>query len=83
VEGYILARQAVCADDDVDLPFLEVAEDGSKLLRATGTRDIVYSDGEVTETLGEGAVMLVGKDGRGDKDVMQVKERFEAEAEGK
>ena len=48
MEGYILARQAVCADDDVDLPLLEVAEYGSQLLRTTGTRDIVYSDGEVT-----------------------------------
>ena len=48
MEGYILARQAVCADDDIDLPFLEIAEDGTKLLRTTGTRDIVYSDGEVT-----------------------------------
>ena len=48
MEGYILARQAVCADDDIDLPLLEIAEDGTKLLRTTGTRDIVYSDGEVT-----------------------------------
>ena len=38
MEGYILTRQAVCADDDIDLPFLEIAEDGTKLLRATGTR---------------------------------------------
>ena len=28
-EGYILARQAVCADDDVDLPLTEVGEDGT------------------------------------------------------
>ena len=28
-EGDILARQAVCADDDVDLPLTEVGEDGT------------------------------------------------------
>ena len=68
MEGYILARQAVCADDDIDLPLLEIAEDGTKLLWATGTRDIVYPHGEVTQSLREGAVVLIGKDSSRDED---------------
>ena len=59
MERYVLARQAVRADDDVDLPLTEVCEDGTKLLWSAGTGDVVNTHGEVLQSLGEGAVVLV------------------------
>ena len=59
MERYVLARQTVRADDDIDLPLTEVCEDGTKLLRRTSTGDVVDTDGEVLQSLGEGAVVLV------------------------
>ena len=59
MERYVLARQTVRADDDVDLPLTEICEDGTKLLRRAGTGDVVDTDGEVLQSLGEGAVVLV------------------------
>ena len=59
MERYVLARQAVRADDDVDLPLTEVCEDSAKLLRRAGTGDVVDTHGEVLQSLGEGAVVLV------------------------
>ena len=51
MERHVLARQAVRADDDVDLPLTEVCEDGAKLLRRAGTGDVVDTDGEVLSRL--------------------------------
>ena len=47
MERHVLARQAVRADDDIDLPLTEICEDGTKLLRRAGTGDVVDTDGEV------------------------------------
>ena len=59
MERYVLARQTVRADDDIDLPLTEICEDGTKLLRRASTGDVVDTDGEVLQSLGEGAVVLV------------------------
>ena len=68
MERHVLARQAVRADDDVDLPLTEICEDGAKLLRRASTGDVVDTDGEVLQSLGEGAVVLVRQDRRRDED---------------
>ena len=59
MERYVFARQAVRADDDVDLPLTEVCEDSTKLLRCASTGDVVDTYGEVLQSLREGAVVLV------------------------
>ena len=68
MERYVLARQTVRADDDIDLPLTEICEDSAKLLRRTSTGDVVDTDGEVLQSLGEGAVVLVCQDRRRDED---------------
>ena len=63
-ELHVGAEQAVRADEDVDLPELQPADDVGLLLGRPEPADDVDGDGEVGHPLAEGAVVLVGQDGR-------------------
>ena len=72
------------ADEDVDVALGEIFEQGFGLRRGTGSGEIVDTDGEVLQPLGEGLVMLERQDGGGhhDGDLLAVGGGFEGGANG-
>ena len=56
------------ADDNVDVTTGEVGEELGGLFGCASTRQVIDAHGEVLETFGEGAVVLVGEHGGGDED---------------
>ena len=74
----------VRADEDVDVSLGEIFEQGFGLRRGAGSGEVVDTDGEVLQPLGEGLVMLERQDGGGhhDGDLLAVGGGFEGGANG-
>ena len=67
LEMDVLADEPVRADEDVDLTLLQFLQDTAHVSRLACTAEVVDAAGEVLQTVAERAVVLVGKDSRGDK----------------
>ena len=74
----------VRADEDVDVALGEIFEQGFGLRRGAGSGEVVDTDGEVLQPLGEGLVMLERQDSGGhhDGDLLAVSCGFEGGANG-
>ena len=61
METDCLAQQFVGADDDLYFAVGDALNDVTGFLRRLGAGKVLYGDGEVAQTFGEGEVVLVGK----------------------
>src|SRR5579883_1008419 len=83
-EHNIFRKQPVSADQDIDLPFEQLLQNGGLLLFRTESRKRGAFNAKAFEAIGKRAIMLLGKNGGRDeyRDLLFVKYRLHRRAHG-